>query len=331
MSPLRRIRPALVVNTALATALLAATAVGDSVSAPARPEERDASVADTDIEWPRAAGADGPAASQDFSPRDVPADTVPGAGLPSMSANALLAEAVTPLVANGLTRLSVSVLELDGGWGAGFGEARFDTASIVKVNILAALLLRAQDTGRELTAAERMRAEAMIGRSDNASTDVLWLAIGGAAGLDAANARLGLTDTTGGADGHWGLTQTTSADQIALLWAIHSTDSVLRADSRAYIRTLMSGVVSGQRWGISAAADGDFELKNGWLPRTRTGLWDVNSIGWVTREGREYLVAVVSEGYATQAAGVMAVEAAAEAAVTALRATAADGGRPPGV
>ncbi|MCF1600373.1 hypothetical protein L0P92_43595, partial [Streptomyces muensis] len=56
-------------------------------------------------------------------------------------------------------------------------------------------------------------------------------------------------------------------------------------------------------------------LEGLWLPRTATGLWDVNSVGRVTVDGRDCLVAVLSDGNATQAEGIALVEAAAVAAV----------------
>nr|WP_062216237.1 serine hydrolase [Streptomyces sp. NBRC 109706] len=225
---------------------------------------------------------------------------------------------MAPLAVEPSARLSVSVLALESGASATFGAERFDTASIVKVEILAALLLRAQDEGRELTDLEQERADVMIRASDNAATDALWWLIGGASGLAEANERLGLTSTIPGHDGHWGLTQTTSADQIALLRAVYTADSPLTPTSRDYLQELMATVVDGQRWGVSAAADETFELKNGWLPRTETGLWDVNSIGRVRAGGQEYLIAVVSDGHPTQEAGIAAVEWAARTAVAAL-------------
>ncbi len=94
-------------------------------------------------------------------------------------------------------------------------------------------------------------------------------------------------------------------------------DSELSAASRAYLRGLMEQIAVGQRWGVSAAADGSgWALKNGWLPRTATGLWDINSIGRVTVDGRDCLVAALSDGNATQAQGIALVEAAAVAAVS---------------
>ncbi len=48
-------------------------------------------------------------------------------------------------------------------------DTPYDTASIIKVDILATLLLQAQDAGRTLDAHERALAEAMIKHSDNDS------------------------------------------------------------------------------------------------------------------------------------------------------------------
>ncbi|MFC8278380.1 serine hydrolase [Streptomyces sp. NPDC057271] len=231
--------------------------------------------------------------------------------------DAALAAAVGPVLAGNGASLAVAVLDLETGRSASYGgEGRtYDTASVVKLDILAALLLRAQDEDRELTSAERSAAAAMIRRSDNASATTLWRTIGGAEGLDAANARLGLARTTGATA--WGLTRTTAADRLVLLRAVFGTDSPLAEDSRTYVIGLMAGVAADQAWGVSAAgADG--AVKNGWLPRDATGLWVVNSVGRVTAGGRVYLVAVVSDGHATKDAGVTAVERAARAAVSAV-------------
>ncbi|MGP3923256.1 serine hydrolase [Streptomyces sp. 8N616] len=232
-----------------------------------------------------------------------------------------LTAALAPVVAATNGDLSVAVLDTASGEQAVYGDGgSFDTASIVKVDILAALLLRAQDAGRQLTAQEKSYATAMIESSDNASATALWAAIGRADGLGAANERLGLAETRGGYGDHWGLTQTTAADQLKLLEAVFGEDSPLGAASRAYVQGLMGSIVPGQDWGVSAAAAGDgadTALKNGWLPRSATGLWDINSIGRVASGGRSFLVAVLSNGSRTQAAGIGTVEDAARAAVDA--------------
>ncbi|UNM16537.1 serine hydrolase [Streptomyces formicae] len=226
--------------------------------------------------------------------------------------------------------LSVAVRDAESGASAVYGDELFDTASIVKVDILAALLLRTQDAGRELTALEKSRAATMIKNSDNAAALALWHSIGRAPGLEAANERLGLTGTEGGHDDYWGLTRTTAADQLALLDAVFSDDSPLTATSRAYVAGLMEHIAAGQDWGVSAAADtpagsgpAQTALKNGWLPRTATGLWVINSIGRIDSAGRTYHIAVLSDGNRTKDAGITTVESATRAAVEAL--AAADG------
>jgi hypothetical protein len=235
-----------------------------------------------------------------------------------------LAAAMASVTVPDGAEVSVAVLEPGSGAGASYGTGAFDTASIVKVDILAALLLRAQDAGRALTASEKAYAAAMIEDSDNDSASALWRAIGAANGLDAANERFGLTGTEGGEGPLWGLTRTTAADQVTLLRQVFVADgSVLNPASRAYVRGLMERIADGQRWGVSAAADEAagsagpaWALKNGWLRRSTTGLWVVNSIGRVASGGHGYLVAVVSRGSGTQAEGVALTEAAARAAVT---------------
>ncbi len=233
-----------------------------------------------------------------------------------------LAAAVDPLLSGSDTAaVSVAVLDSDSGTRAVYGgaDATYDTASIVKVDILAALLLLAQDEERELTSVERAHAVAMIERSDNDSATALLAAVGGAAGLDAANARLGLTATT--AAKAWGLTRTTAADQLTRLGAVFGTDpeTELSEASRAYVQGLMTQVEADQRWGVSAAG-GEWALKNGWMPRTATGLWNINSIGQVTKGGHTYLVAVLSGGQRTKETGIALVESVAKAAVGVVRA-----------
>jgi Beta-lactamase enzyme family len=221
---------------------------------------------------------------------------------------------------------TAAVLDLDG---AGRSpvvrgkDSAYDTASIVKVDILAALLLRAQDAGRRLSAEERGRAEPMIKRSDNTAANALWRQIGQAPGLAAANKRLGLTSTTGGPGVKWGLTRTTASDQIRLLRAVFEGGTPkpgsggLNTESRTYIRTLMGQVVPQQTWGVSAAGgpDSPRALKNGWLQRNTSGLWDVNSVGQVTVKGHRYLVAVLSNGSASMSDGISLVEKTARQAV----------------
>ncbi len=247
------------------------------------------------------------------SVRPVVASTAPTDPAPAVRA------AAAAVAAQGA--VSVAVLDTESGLSASYGTGSFVTASIVKADILAALLWQRQQAGRELTTAERAAAALMIEQSDNTAADTLYTAVGEAAGLDAANLTFGLTGTTAGADGHWGLTETTAADQLRLLQVVFSSDSPLDDQRQAYLQSLMGQVATDQDWGVSAAdQDGAYTLKNGWLPRSATGLWVVNSIGRVTHDGRELLVAVLSEGSADQQSGIDTVQELAEAAAGALTA-----------
>ncbi|MFJ6898603.1 serine hydrolase [Streptomyces hokutonensis] len=242
---------------------------------------------------------------------------------PAVDYDALLAKAMKAVTPAGHQKVSVAVLDVDSGESATYGSAAYDTASIVKVDILAALLLQAQDADRQLTATEKSYATTMIENSDNNSATALWNIIGTADGLDAANKTFGLTGTKGGDGPLWGLTQTTAADQLTLLQQVFGDDSKLSPASKSYLQGLMGKIEADQQWGVSAAADGSkWRLKNGWLARSTTGLWDVNSIGRVTApDGHEYLIAVLSKGSTTQNKGITLIEAAAKAGVAAFAAS----------
>lgn len=226
------------------------------------------------------------------------------------SAQRMLTEAAGPLIAAHGGHASVAVEDLTTGAYASYGGATtYDTASIVKVDILATLLYQAQggDDG-SLGDEDRELATAMITESDNDAASALFDEIGGAAGLDTANHVFGLRDTTADADDRWGLTRTSAADQVRLLRQVFTSSSVLTARSRDYIQDLMRRVDQAQRWGVPAAGDPGTTsgVKNGWLPNP--GLWVINSIGQVTRDGHILLIAVLSDDNATESGGISLVE-----------------------
>ena len=97
------------------------------------------------------------------------------------------------------------------------GDATFETASVVKVEILAALLLQNDGT---LNASQKQLADIMIRQSDNDAASALWRQIGDVQGLAEASSVLGLTDTVPGTGGWWSLTTTTVADQARLVDSI---------------------------------------------------------------------------------------------------------------
>ncbi|MEV4760809.1 serine hydrolase [Micromonospora sp. NPDC049559] len=202
------------------------------------------------------------------------------------------------------------------------GTRRFATASIVKVDILAAVLLRAQQRRRSISSADRQRARKMITISDNDSATALFGTAGGVDGLNTANRTFGLRETKPSV--HWGMSTTTASDQIRLLTAITAEDGPLTAQNRELIFDLMSEVVEEQDWGITAAAGPQTTeryVKNGWVPiDADAGRWEVNSIGRLVEPGHDWLVAVLSDHHKTQAAGVQMVEKVAKYTLNQLRA-----------
>lgn len=217
-------------------------------------------------------------------------------------------------------QVSVAVLDMTTGSSGVYGDGAFDASGAVKADIAAAVLLRAQDGRQALADRQRGYLTAMLQRGDNAAVAALWQTVGGAAGLDAANARLGLTRTRAGADGQWGLTRTTARDQMALLRAVFADNSVLDPATQEYLQDLLGDAPEDQGWGVSAAADRppDSVVKNGSAQLSSSRLWDVDSIGRIECGGHTVLVAVLSSGSSSRSEGVALVDSAAQAAVQAV-------------
>ena len=250
------------------------------------------------------------------SPADPPA---PGARL---------AAALTLVLRDHPGRVAVAVTDQATGVTAIYHDTEsFDTASIVKADILAVLLLQLQQAGASIGAAYRQLAALMIEDSDNAAASALWNAVRGGPGLEAGNAVLGLKQTVPGPGGYWGLTTTTVTDQLRLLADLTSARSPLSAAARGYELSLMRNVEAGQTWGVTrAAATGTRPaVKNGWLPVGPRGLWVINSIGVISHAGQQLAIAVLSDGNRSQSAGISLVQAAATAAVSAVAAARSSG------
>ncbi|MFF8022324.1 serine hydrolase [Streptomyces sp. NPDC007896] len=192
-------------------------------------------------------------------------------------------------------------------------DTAFDSASVVKVTILGALLRQTMEQHRALTAREVELTTAMITKSDNDATNALWHQIGHA-GIQHFLSLAGMEDTVPGPKGYWGHTQVTAEDQLKLLRLLTSDNSVLDRDARTYALRLMNRVVPEQRWGTPAGAPATatVQVKNGWLPRDTHG-WRVHSVGVFTGGGHDYGMAVLSQDNRAMADGVATVEGAARA------------------
>ena len=186
----------------------------------------------------------------------------------------------------------------------------FDSASIAKVLILAALLHKVAASHGVLSAGQAGLAQEMITESDNAAANTLWDEVGRAhlqRFLDLA----GMTHTTLGPGILWGLTQVTAPDELRLLTVLTSANPVLNQPSRRYELGLMSRVIPAQRWGVPAGAGPGVtvHVKNGWLPDPQ--LWVVNSVGAFTSHQGVYKIVVLSQDNPAMADGVALVQGVA--------------------
>jgi beta-lactamase class A len=187
------------------------------------------------------------------------------------------------------------------------GGQRFDSASVVKMIILAALLRWHQETAAPLSDDEKYLATLMITQSDNDATTALWNEVGLAQMqhfLDLAQMRETVLNTWGA----WGMTQVTAHDEMLLLRLLTGSNTVLSTASRDYQLGLMAQVIDGQRWGTPAGAPSGVtvQVKNGWLPLPDG--WHVNSLGAFTGQRRDYMIVVLTDGDPTEQYGIDTIE-----------------------
>jgi beta-lactamase class A len=218
----------------------------------------------------------------------------------------------------GTVEIAVENIATATSWSYGPTNPQYE-ASVVKVNILAALLATSSNLSNSLTRTERSLAPQMIEESDNQAATALWNAAGANIGIGAFDKKIGLTSTIpspcvvckGFPWPGWGLTTTTPQDQVKLMSSIFISTSFLNEVDRAYELKLMMSVVPDERWGVSSGVpiSASVALKNGWLPLNDTDTdWQINSIGWIRGDGRNYLVALLSTGNPSEEYGIQTLD-----------------------
>ncbi|MFE0630952.1 serine hydrolase [Streptomyces sp. NPDC058864] len=255
---------------------------------------------------PVAAGA-ATAEAAAATPRVSCSSTAPGLA-------AELQRDITTALAGGTARTAVSLHDRTTGTSCTLrADQHFDSASTVKVTVLATLLRDVQQHHRHLTSREAGLATAMITKSDNDATTALWKQLG-VAKVNGFLAAAGMSHTVPDGAGAWGLTQITAGDEQKLLDLLTAPNAVLDDDARAYALKLMNQVVPAQRWGTPAGAPGSaaVHVKNGWLSRATHG-WRVHSLGAFTGGGHDYTITVLTDDDKTMASGVATIEAVSRA------------------
>ena len=293
-----------------------------------------------------ASAAAGSAAEASRPAAGVPGQAPAGSAQPSAAARASssrgegpapaghadpLAGAAASYVAGRSGTVLAAVYDVSTGqsWRLGDGPGQAE-ASVVKLDVLEALLARQGDA--PLSPGDQSLARAMIEDSDNDSATSLWDEAGGPAGIGSYNGEAGLTKTTpsecvvcpGFPWPGWGLTTTVPYDQLTLLKQLITPGPrpLLTQAERSYALSLMENVTPDQRWGISGGvpAGVTVALKNGWLPLNDANTdWQVNSVGWVSGDGRDYLAAVFTTGNPTEQYGIDTINALSSIIWTAMR------------
>jgi len=257
----------------------------------------------------------------------TPALAAPGRGTATSAASHICTSAKRPKLAArisaGITAalagrnhsvVGLKVSDPAAGLTCGLRQTRhFYAASVIKVTILSALLLKVHGPSN-LTKHQRNLAYLMITQSNNAAATELWQDVG-MTGMQQFLNKAGMLHTV--LSDAWGLTEITARDELTQLQVLTSKHKPLGKYSRTYVLGLMARVIPSERWGVPAGAPSDVtvHVKNGWLPYPQANEWNINSIGAFTGKNISYQIVILSgpaAGSQTESYGIQTVQAAAE-------------------
>ena len=183
------------------------------------------------------------------------------------------------------------------------------TASVIKAQILAGLLLQSQREQRPLTHSETANVELMMRFSHNyPPTSALYVAVGGAAGMEQLDRAFGISGTTHTST--YGATLSTAEDRTVLVAQLLIGGGPLNEHSREQAWEWMSNVTAAQSWGVTAGLPAGFEaaLKNGFYP-TAGAQWRLGTTGAVRDpNGGSYAMTIMTDNNPTESAGIALVE-----------------------
>ncbi|HEX3751146.1 MAG TPA: serine hydrolase [Streptosporangiaceae bacterium] len=223
----------------------------------------------------------------------------------------------TAWVAQRAGTVTAAVYDVTTGQTWTFGSSKPQAeASVVKLNILEALYAQ-HDSG--LSESDTSLTREMMEDSDNDAATTLWYEAGGPSRIASFNTSAGLTHTEPSSCVQcpdfpwpgWGLSTTTPTDQLALMRELIKPSTLLTSAERDSALQLMENVAPSQRWGVSGGVpdEATVALKDGWLPLNSANTdWQINSVGWVSGSGRNYLMAVLTTGNPSEQYGVDTID-----------------------
>ena len=183
------------------------------------------------------------------------------------------------------------------------------TASVIKAQVLAGILLAAQDAGRQLSPSEAADVELMMHYSHNRPpTSRLYLRVGSARGMEELDERFGIAGTSHTA--WYGRTLSNAEDRTRLVEQLLIGGGPLVDGSVQTAWKWMSGVSAAQSWGVTAGLPPGFEaaLKNGFYPMLGAG-WRLGTTGAVRDpDGGAYAMTVMTDNNPDETSGIALVE-----------------------
>ncbi len=183
------------------------------------------------------------------------------------------------------------------------------TASVIKAQVLAGVLLSAQQSERLVTTTEGQNIRLMMHYSHNRPpTSRLYAQLGSAEGMEELDQLFGIEGTTHSA--WYGRTLSTAEDRTRLVEQLLIGGGPLNQRSVATAWRWMSGVSVAQSWGITAGLPYGYRaaLKNGFYPTSGAG-WRLGTTGVVRdRNGGAYAVTVMTDNNPNESAGIALVE-----------------------
>jgi hypothetical protein len=202
-------------------------------------------------------------------------------------------------------RISFAVVDESGRLHGFHPDRVHNTASVVKVLFMVALLREPGVRHDDLTASEKGLLEPMIQRSDNAAATAVFNRVGQQTLVDLAD-RIGLRHFT--TQPSWGLTTITAGSQARFMSELKTW---IPKRHRRYAMHLLTQIVPAQRWGIPPVAPDGWTLhfKGGW---SGAPSWRVNQVMLLRRAPRRFAVAILTREQPSFSYGTESIEGVAK-------------------
>lgn len=201
-------------------------------------------------------------------------------------------------------RVSFAVVDEDGRLRGSHPDRVHNSASVVKVMLMVALLREPDVRHDALTSSERHLLGPMIKRSDNQAATAVFNRVG-------EGALYRLADDAGmdhfSTQPLWGLTTITPRSQARFMYRL---ERYIPKRHRDYAMHLLTKVIDSQRWGIPPVAPRGWKLhfKGGW---SGAPSWRINQVMLLRRPPRRLALAILTREQPSMTYGEHSIEGVA--------------------